>query len=100
MQKVAQSWLVFTLTGSAFLLGVDSFLGEVPILLFSLVGGVVADRMDRRRLLLSSQYLQMAFGFDTGGTDLFRSSERLAHSLAFLPDWDRPGLWRTGLSVA
>ena len=59
MQKVAQSWLVFTLTGSAFLLGMDSFLGELPILLFSLVGGVVADRMDRRRLLLSSQYLQM-----------------------------------------
>ena len=61
MQKVAQSWLVFTLTGSAFLLGFDSFLGEVPILLFSLAGGVVADRMDRRRLLLTSQYLQMAF---------------------------------------
>lgn len=61
MQKVAQSWLVFTLTGSAFLLGFDSFLGEVPILLFSLIGGVVADRMDRRRLLLTSQYLQMAF---------------------------------------
>src|SRR5688572_13748688 len=61
MQKVAQSWLVFTLTGSAFLLGFDSFLGEVPILLFSLIGGVVADRMDRRRLLLTSQYLQMTF---------------------------------------
>jgi len=61
MQKVAQSWLVFTLTGSAFLLGLDSFLGELPILLFSLLGGVVADRMDRRRLLLASQYLQMTF---------------------------------------
>jgi len=61
MQKVAQSWLVFTLTGSAFLLGFDSFLGDLPILLFSLIGGVVADRMDRRRLLLTSQYLQMTF---------------------------------------
>src|SRR5215510_1118643 len=61
MQKVAQSWLVFTLTGSALLLGFDSFLGELPILLFSLIGGVVADRMDRRRLLLTSQYLQMTF---------------------------------------
>ena len=61
MQKVAQSWLVFTLTDSAFLLGFDSFLGELPILLFSLIGGVVADRMDRRRVLLTSQYLQMSF---------------------------------------
>ncbi len=61
MQKVAQSWLVLMLTGSAFLLGLDAFLGDAPILLFSLIGGVVADRMDRRRLLLTSQYLQMTF---------------------------------------
>jgi MFS family permease len=61
MQKVAQNWLVLTLTGSAsaFFLGLDSFLGELPILLFTLVGGVVADRHDRRQLLLASQYFQM-----------------------------------------
>ena len=61
MQKVAQNWLVLTLTGSAsaFFLGLDSFLGELPILLLTLVGGVVADRHDRRWLLLTSQCVQM-----------------------------------------
>jgi MFS family permease len=65
MQKVAQSWLVLTITGSssAFFLGLDSFLGELPILLFTLVGGVVADRHDRRRLILMSQYVQMSAAF-------------------------------------
>jgi MFS family permease len=65
MQKVAQSWLVLTITGtsSAFFLGLDSFLGELPILLFTLIGGVVADRRDRRQLLLASQYVQMAAAF-------------------------------------
>jgi hypothetical protein len=44
MQKVAQSWLVFDLTKSSFFLGLDDFLGQLPILLFTLVGGVIADR--------------------------------------------------------
>jgi len=59
MQKVAQSWLIFELTKSSFYLGLDDFLGQLPILLFTLIGGVIADRHDRRRLLLSSQYVQM-----------------------------------------
>src|SRR5215212_9172863 len=65
MQKVAQNWLVLTIAGSssAFFLGLDSFLGELPILLFTLVGGVIADRHDRRRLLLMSQYIQMTAAF-------------------------------------
>ena len=65
MQKVAQSWLIVTIAGtsSAFYLGLASFLGEVPILLFTLIGGVVADRRDRRQLLLMSQYIQMAAAF-------------------------------------
>ena len=65
MQKVAQNWLVLTLAGpaSAFFLGLDSFLGELPILLFTLLGGVIADRQDRRRLLLTSQYIQMTAAF-------------------------------------
>jgi len=63
MQKLAQSWLVLQISGSPFLLGLDSFLGEIPIFLFSLIGGVVADRMDRRRLLLVSQYIQMSCAF-------------------------------------
>jgi MFS family permease len=65
MQKVAQNWLVLTLAGSAsaFYLGLDSFLGELPILLFTLIGGVVADRYDRRRLLITSQCVQMTTAF-------------------------------------
>jgi MFS family permease len=63
MQKVAQSWLVFDLTKSSFFLGLDDFLGQLPILLFTLVGGVIADRHDRRRLLVGSQYVQMAAAF-------------------------------------
>ena len=65
MQKVAQAWLIVTLTGtaSAFYLGLDSFVGEVPILLFTLIGGVVADRANRRHLLLASQCVQMTTAF-------------------------------------
>ena len=60
MQRFAQQWLVFDLTGSAFYLGLDMFLGALPLLLFTLIGGVVADRYDRRHLLMGSQALQMA----------------------------------------
>ena len=60
MQEIAQNWLVLDITKSPFLLGLDAFLGDIPIFLFSLVGGVIADRMDRRKLLLISQVIQMA----------------------------------------
>ena len=63
MQEVAQSWLVLQISGSAFWLGLDAFLGDIPIFLFSLVGGVIADRMSRRRLLLASQLVQMSCAF-------------------------------------
>ena len=87
MQKVAQSWLVLTIAGSssAFFLGLDAFLGELPILLFTLIGGVVADRRDRRQLLLASQYVQMATAF----------------TLAALVYWDVVQIWHVlTLSVA
>ncbi len=60
MQIVAQGWLIYRISHSAFLLGLDQFLGGIPIFLFSLIGGVVADRVERRRILLISQYVQMA----------------------------------------
>src|SRR5215218_3697460 len=83
MQKVAQNWLVLTLAGSssAFFLGLDSFLGELPILLLTLLGGVIADRHDRRRLLLSSQYVQMSTAFTLAALVYF-DVVRIWHVLA------------------
>jgi predicted MFS family arabinose efflux permease len=63
VQQFAQSWLVYDLTKDPFYLGLDLFLGQLPIIMFSLFGGVFADRMDRRKLLLASQYIQMACAF-------------------------------------
>ena len=60
MQIVAQGWLIYRLSHSAFLLALDQFLAGIPIFLFSLIGGVVADRAERRKILLGSQYVQMA----------------------------------------
>ena len=63
MQNYAQAWLVFDLTKSNFYLGLDTFLAQLPVLLFMLIGGVIADRHDRRRLLTGSQYVQMFSAF-------------------------------------
>ncbi len=60
MQIVAQGWLIYRLSHSSFLLGLDQFLGGLPIFLFTLIGGVVADRIERRKILLISQWVQMA----------------------------------------
>jgi MFS family permease len=67
MQQVAQSWLVFELTKSSFYLGLDYFCGQLPILLLTLIGGVVADRHDRRYVLLMSQVIQMTTAFTLAG---------------------------------
>jgi MFS family permease len=60
MQIVAQGWLIYRLSHSARLLGLDQFLAGLPIFLFTIIGGVVADRTERRKILLMSQWLQMA----------------------------------------
>ena len=60
MQSLAENWLVLSLTASAFFLGLDAFLQQVPIMLFTLIGGVVADRHDRRLTLMASQWVQLA----------------------------------------
>jgi MFS family permease len=59
MQQVAMSWLVYRLTGSAFLLGVVGFTSQIPTFLLSPVAGVLADRWNRRRLLIVTQALAM-----------------------------------------
>jgi MFS family permease len=63
MQSVAENWLVLSLTGSPFYLGLDAFLQQLPIILFMLIGGVFADRFDRKRTLIVSQYVQMTSAF-------------------------------------
>ena len=63
MQNVALGWLVLSLTNSAFWLGVVGFAGSIPFLIFTLFGGVVADRVNKRRLLLVTQSIMMLLAF-------------------------------------
>lgn len=63
IQQVAQSWLVFQLTNSAFLLGFVGFLNSLPILLFSLFAGVLADRRNKRNILIFTQAAFMLLAF-------------------------------------
>ncbi len=62
MQSVAQGWLVLELTGSPFAISLLAFFRAIPMLLLSPLGGVMADRLDRRRILLAAQLLMSAAG--------------------------------------
>ena len=55
MQSVAQAWLVYQLTGSSLWLGLVGFAGQIPVLLFATIGGMVADRYNRHRILIATQ---------------------------------------------
>src|SRR5262245_50934292 len=59
MQSVAQSWLVYRMTGSATLLGVVSFASQIPIFLLSPVGGIVSDTYPRRHAMIAIQTAAM-----------------------------------------
>ena len=59
MQRIAMSWLVYRLTNSAFLLGVVGFTGQIPIFLLTPFAGVLADRVNRHRVLVITQTLAM-----------------------------------------
>ena len=59
VQTVARGWLVLQLTDSAFAVGLVTALGSLPILLFTLYGGVVADRVDKRRFVIVLQSLML-----------------------------------------
>jgi len=63
IQVMAQSWLVWTMTGSPFLLGIVGFCQAVPRLLLGLVGGAIVDRVERRLLMISTQVLAMLQAF-------------------------------------
>jgi MFS family permease len=59
MQSVAESWLVFRLTGSSALLGVSAFASQFPVFLLAPIGGTVADRHNRHRIIIITQTLSM-----------------------------------------
>ncbi len=63
MQTVAQSWLVYRLTGSSVLLGLLGFVGQIPILLLSPPAGLVADRWNRRSVVIATQTASMLLAF-------------------------------------
>ena len=60
VQQVAMSWITYRVTGSAFMLGLIAFSGQIPNLLLAPVGGLLADRLDRRKLLVATQVVAMA----------------------------------------
>lgn len=63
LQTMAQSWLVFQITNSAFLLGLVGFLSSIPVFFFSLLGGVAADRINKKKILLFTQVSFMLLAF-------------------------------------
>ena len=67
MQSVAQAWLLLTISGKPAYLAWADTLQQAPFLALSLVGGVLADRMDRRRILLLSQVVQLSSAFLLAG---------------------------------
>ena len=63
MQTVAQSWLVYRITGSTLLLGTVGFASQIPVFLIAPIGGTVADRSNRHRVVIATQTASMALAF-------------------------------------
>lgn len=63
MQMVAQSWLVYRLTGSSLLLGSIGFVSQFPLFVFSALGGSIADRHNRYRIVIATQTASMLLAF-------------------------------------
>ena len=78
MQSVAQSWLIYRLTGSAALLGLIGFAGQIPIFVLAPLGGVVADRLNRHRVLIATQSSMMVLAVRAGRLDAGRHRPRMA----------------------
>lgn len=88
LQEAALSWVLLELTNKTRYLGLNGFLSTAPILLFTLIGGVIADRTDRRRILLTSQWVQLSCAFALAALAFFRVPTMVlvwsALSLSFL----------------
>ena len=63
MQTVAQSWLVYRLTGSSLLLGSVGFASQIPVFLMAPIGGMVADRTNRHRIVITTQVASLILAF-------------------------------------
>ena len=63
MQTVAQSWLVYRITKSSFLLGSVGFASQIPVFLVAPIGGMVADRVNRHRIVIATQTASMILAF-------------------------------------
>src|SRR6266576_3405121 len=63
MQTVAQSWLVYKLTGSSLRLGAVGFASQIPVFLMAPIGGMVADRVNRHRVVIATQVASMILAF-------------------------------------
>jgi MFS family permease len=70
MQNIAQSWLVYRLTGSSLLLGAVGFAGQIPVFLVAPIGGATADRHNRHRLVIATQVASMLLAFVLAGLTL------------------------------
>lgn len=82
MQNIAQGWLVLKLTNSAFWLGVVGFAASFPILLFALIGGVIADHVNKRKMLMLTQSAMMTFAFIMAALAYFKVIN--VHEIIFL----------------
>jgi MFS family permease len=72
LQETALNWILKKLTDDPSYLGANAFLATSPILIFTLIGGVLADRFDRRRILITSQWLQLSFALTLAALAFFK----------------------------
>jgi MFS family permease len=82
MQSVAQAWLMLEISNSAFYLGLDGFAVTIPISIFAFWGGVIADRVDRRKLLINTQWFLLFLAIALGILTQFKLV-RVWHVLLF-----------------
>ena len=69
-QRIAEAWLLYRLTGSAALLGLLGFAGQIPVFVFASFGGALADRISKHRLLVATQAASMLLAFTLAGLTL------------------------------
>jgi MFS family permease len=96
MQTVAQAWLVYRITGSSLLLGSVGFASQIPVFLFAPIGGIVADRYNRHRVVIGTQIAAMVLASILAALTLTRTVQvwhifLLASLLGLVNAFDIPG---------